>query len=577
MQAVGADARRQAIASLVADAMSGRWSRRDILARAAALGVAASAAGAIGGMPGAATAPGARAVALPASRQDNPTTLIIAMNGSPSDLDPHSAYDYRSSMAVRGPYETLIGLVGSSSDTYEGLVAESWEANADKSVWTFTIRPGITFQDGSSCDAAAVVASFNRFLTLGMGPVGVIGRFVSDPATQISAPDAGTVVFDLGVPQPLFEAAVASSYGPFVVNVAAMMANEADGDQGHTWATITADGTGTGPWKVVDFSPEQQVVFERNDTYWRGWEGAHFERIVLRIVAEAETRRQLIETGNADIVDNLTPEALDTLSGNADLSIDRSYTNEVDYLMMAVAGPLATPAARRAMCYAFPYREVIDGVYRGYGKQAIGAVAELCRGFDPATFVYSTDLEQAKALLAEAGIAEGTQLSLLQEAGDENVKSANVLFQANLAQIGIELTIETTDLTTFAGLIFSDVPADERPHFLPWFWWPDYNDAWSHLYPQVATAAGGSGGTNGGWYSNAEVDALLEEARVAPDDATYLAAMSRIQQILSAEDPPAIYYLQREWTTVLRKDIAGFAVNPIYIGTFDFYQLSRVE
>jgi peptide/nickel transport system substrate-binding protein len=573
MHASGADVRRQAFASLVADALSGRVSRRDLFARATALGVA----GAVGGSlaTGALAAPAARTVALPASRQDDPGTLVLAMNGSPSDLDPHSAYDYRSSVAVRGVYETLIALVGSSPDTYEGLVAESWEANDDKSVWTFKIRPGITFQDGTPCDAAAVVASFNRFLTLGMGPVGVIGRFVTDAATQISAPDAATVVFALGTPQPLFEAAIAASYGPFIVNVAALTANEDAGDLGHTWAMTNAEGTGTGPWKIVDFQPEQQLVFERNETYWRGWDGAHFDRIVIRVVAEAETRRQLIETGDADIVDNLTPEALEALSGNADLKIDRSYTNEVDYLMMAVTGPLATPAARRAMCYAYPYTEVIDGVYRGFGKQAIGAVAELCHGFDPNTFVYTTDLEQAKALLAEAGVAEGTQMTLLQESGDENVKSANVLFQANLAQIGIELSIETTDLTTFAGLIFSDVPVEERPHFVPWFWWPDYNDAWNHLYPQVATAAGGSGGTNGGWYSNAEVDTLLEEARVAPDEATYLAAISRIQQILAAEDPPAIYYLQREWTTVLRNDIAGFAVNPIYIGTFDFYNLSR--
>src|SRR5262245_44260599 len=80
-----------------------------------------------------------------ASAQEGGGTLTIAMNGSPSDLDPHSAYDYRSAIAVRGPYETLIGLVEDKTDVYEGVIAESWEANEDKSVWTFTIRDGVTF------------------------------------------------------------------------------------------------------------------------------------------------------------------------------------------------------------------------------------------------------------------------------------------------------------------------------------------------------------------------------------------------------------------------------------------------
>jgi peptide/nickel transport system substrate-binding protein len=566
-----ANPRRQAISTLLAELATGRLDRRTLLARTAALSAGVAAASAAVSVH---AAPAARSLPLPAARQGDASTLVIAMNGSPSDLDPHSAYDYRSSMAIRGPYETLIGLVGGSSDTYEGLVAESWSSNDDKSVWTFSIRPGITFQDGSPCDAEAVRASFQRFLTLGMGPVGVIGRFVDDPA-RITAPDAATVVFDLGTPQPQFESAVASSYGPFIVNVAALISHEEDDDQGHTWAMTNTEGAGTGAWRIVDFQPEQQVVFERNEAYWRGWEGDHFERIVLRVVAEAETRRQLAETGGADIVDNLTPEALEALSSNPDLRVDRSYSGEVDYLMMAVSGPLESPAARRAMCYAFPYAEVIDGVYRGYGKQAVGPVAELTRGHSPDAFIYPTDLDQARALLAEAGVAEGTELTLLQESGDENVKAAVLLFQANLAQIGITLSIETTDLTTFAGLIFSDVPVDERPHFVPWFWWPDYNDAWNHLFPQVSCTAQGSAGTNGGFYCNDEVESLLTTARDAADDETYFTALDRIQEILSAEDPPAIYYLQREWTTVLRQDIAGFEFNPIYIGTFDFYRLSR--
>ena len=90
-----------------------------------------------------------RAAASPLRLQADPATLTIAMNGSPSDLDPHSVYDYRSAMPLRGPYEGLIALEGSATDKYVPVLAESWEANDDKSVWTFTIRSGVTFHDGT--------------------------------------------------------------------------------------------------------------------------------------------------------------------------------------------------------------------------------------------------------------------------------------------------------------------------------------------------------------------------------------------------------------------------------------------
>ena len=378
-----------------------RLNRRSLLRAAAAAGV----------VPATATLGGLTNVsaASPLRLQADPTTLTIAMNGSPSDLDPHSVYDYRSAMPLRGPYEGLIALEGSATDKYVPVLAESWEANDDKSVWTFTIRAGVTFHDGTPVDAEAVRASFERFLTMGLGPAGAMRRFIQDPA-QITAPDASTVVFDCGEPQPLLEAYLSSQYGPLILNVDVAMENEADGDLGHAWAQLNEEGMGTGPYRIVEFEPEQQLVLERYDDYWGGWEGNHFDRVIFRVISENETRRQLIEQGEVDIVDNLTPEANEALAANPDLVIDRSYSAEVDYLILTEAGPLATPEARQAMCWAFPYDEVIEGVFKGYGKRAIGGVAELVAGFDPETFQYTTDLDKARELLAAAGVAEGTEL-----------------------------------------------------------------------------------------------------------------------------------------------------------------------
>ena len=548
--------------------------RRELLRRTGALGLAVPAGTLLPATLAAVSPTRGPQLASPASVQGDATTLTIGVNGSPSDLDPHAAYDYRSTLAIRGSYEQLIALKGSSTDEYVGVIAESWEANDDKSVWTFHLRPGVTFQDGTPVDAEAVRLSYERFLTLGIGPVLVLTRFLED-SKQITAPDAGTVVFDLGKPQPLFEAAIASQYGPQVVNATLLREQETDGDWGRGWAQTNAEGTGTGPYRIVEFEPGQQLIMERYDGYWGGWEGDHFDRIIIRVVPEDETRLQLIERGEVDIIDNLTPQALQALEQNPDVVVDKSLSTQVEYFILTEAGPLATAEARQAMCYAFPYDEVVEGVYEGYAERAIGPVAETIRGFDPETFTYSTDLARAKELFAQAGVAEGTELRLAQEEGDEKVKSTVQLFAANLEQIGINPVIETMDTTSYTGLLYGDQPVEERPNVMWWGWWPDYNDAWNHLYPQVSCEAWGSKGINAGFYCNERVDELLAESRDAADPRTYDEALAEVQQILSRDDPPAVYHIQPLWTTILRKDIAGFGFNPIYIGTYDFYGMHR--
>jgi len=529
--------------------------RRRLLQGAAALGVGAS--------TGLAAIRTTRA-------QGDPATLVIGLSGSPTDLDPHSQYDYRSVVPIRGPNKGLIILKDSETDQYDGVLAETWEANEDKSVWTFHLRDGVTFQDGSPCDAEAVRASYERLLTMQKGAYNVVARFVPD-ASHISAPDAKTVVFDLGKPQPLFESAMGATYGTQVVNVKVAKEHEEDGDFGNTWMMTFAEGTGTGPYKITDFQPGETVTLEKFDGYWAGWEGDHFDKIIVRTVNESQTMRQLLETGEVDVTDRiaLLPETVKDLESNPDLKVDRKTTTEVVYMTMTEYGPLESAEARQAMCYAFPYAEVIQGAYAGYAKQPHGAVAEATRGFDPATFQYTTDLARAKELLATAGVAEGTSLKLMV-AGSTTIAE---LFLANLAEIGITLDIQQVDTNLFTGTFYGDSPVEERPAFMIWSWWPDYNDAWNHLDPQVSCDPHGS--ANAGMYCNERVDELLKASHDAANPEDYQTAMSEIQQILSRDDPSAIYYAEPEWTTTMRKDIQGFFLNPINLGTYNLYKLHR--
>jgi peptide/nickel transport system substrate-binding protein len=144
-------------------------------------------------------------------------TFTVLATGSIATLDPHAAYDNQASMLFLGAYEMLLRLKGESTSEFAPMLAESWEVNGDQSVYTFQIAPNAQFHDGSPCDAEAVKASFTRFLETGQGPVNVIARFVSDPG-QMEVVDGATLRFNLDGPQPLFLAAMASEYGPLVVN-----------------------------------------------------------------------------------------------------------------------------------------------------------------------------------------------------------------------------------------------------------------------------------------------------------------------------------------------------------------------
>jgi peptide/nickel transport system substrate-binding protein len=428
--------------------------------------------------------------------QNEPRTLTLVTPRAPSDLDPHSAYDAGSGVALQGPFEGLIRLRRGTTDDYEPVLAESWETSADESIWTFRIREDVRFQDGSILDAFAARASFERVFALGLAPSTVLGRFIAD-VDQVSAPDRRTLVFDLGRPQPLFLAALAAGFGTAIVNAAALKAHEADGDWGHAWAETSSEGLGTGPYRITQFDIETGLVLERHDEYWRGWEGNHFERVILRVVAEPETRRALIENGDADIAAVLPLTTVRDLEKDPDLLVDRRYNLTVRYLAMTVAGPLTSPQARQALCWAFPYDEVIAGVYEGYAKRAVGPVAELCLGFDPGTFVYETDLERARALLQEAGVAPGTTLSMPLPPGNPEGPSTAELFRTNLEAVGLRLDAAPIDFASYVGMLYGDMPSEERPNLLTAFWSPDYNDAWNQLWPQVSCQAWQAGNGSG--------------------------------------------------------------------------------
>jgi peptide/nickel transport system substrate-binding protein len=151
------------------------------------------------------------------------------------------------------------------------------------------------------------------------------------------------------------------------------------------------------------------------------------------------------------------------------------------------------------------------------------------------------------------------------------------LMQANLAEIGVTMEIVQREEGALTEFTYGEAPAEERPHFQSWGWWPDYNDAHNEMYPNFHTNSIVPNGSNAGYYSNAEFDALLDSVELGAPEDEYNKAIADANDILVRTDPAAIFYGSWQWYTVIQPNIRGFVPNPIYINTYNVYDMYREE
>lgn len=557
-------------------ALNGRMDRRQVIETGLRLGIATPLLTALAALPSVASASsGSRPAALRTGAQTvDSGTLTILFEGGTNDVDPHSTYTTLGSMVCLASYEMLVQYKGNSTFEYAPMLAESWEISSDLSTYTFTLPRDVLFQDGTVCDADAVKQSFIRFRSMERGPYIVIARFVDDPETQIEVVDDVTVRFNLGRPQPLFLAAMSSSYGPYIVSPKAWEDNKTEEDPwAHEWLSFNA--VGTGPYRLVENTLNEGVRLQKFDDFHRGWEGNHFSEVFIRNVSESATRRQVMEQGEGDATTyNLLASDVEEMAKDENLQVEIYDSTRVNWAILNVP-LLKTLEARQGLCYAFPYQENIDAINKGLMKRS-GPIPSTMRGFDPDVFLYETDLDKAKELLLAGGFEEGHSFEYMVTAGYADDKTTAQLYQANMQQIGFDLNITEVDSATYDDMIYGDSPPEEKPEIMGgWAWWPDYNDPWNQLAPNFLVSAQHGGGSNAGAYENAQFEALMTEAEAFTVEEELDTIMVEIQQILTEDDPPALYYGETKYYTVLKKGIGGFVPNPLYLGTYMFYDMYR--
>ncbi len=499
----------------------------------------------------------------------DPKTLVIAVDAFLPDFDPASYFLLSGIVTNYGIYEGLLRMKGASGTDVEPVLAQSWTKNSDASVWTFALRPGVKYSDGSAFDADALKAAYTRTITAGLGAGSTLGTYITDPGKQMVAKDPGTIVFDLGIPVPGFDLLLASQYGTGVVNP---NVEKQGANHGHDY--LSSHSAGTGAYMVDSVAPNDQVVMVQNPNHWRGWGGSQFEKIIIRQVEEDSSRRQGMEAGDFDIAFPGTPSDTAALSTTPGISVGNQKVMGMEYIILGAYGPLATPEARQAMNLLFPVDEFLSSVMQGTLEAPNSVLPDLILYSATGTYPRTTDTAKAQQLLQQAGVAQGTELTYEYYPGKR--KEPGLVLQQQLDQVGLKLTLVEKAYPTFIADMSTDRPESERANMYYWFWWPEFNSPSDFCFPILSEDATPKAALfNSGYYMNDTVNKVINDGYTEPDPQKQADMWKSAQTIMGQDDPPWIPVGQIVDNSYLRSDIQGYVANPLYVLTYDFYALSR--
>nr|WP_246810455.1 MULTISPECIES: ABC transporter substrate-binding protein [unclassified Ensifer] len=315
-------------------------------------------------------------------------------------------------------------------DGYVPALASSWDVTPDARIWTFRLRKGLSFHDGTPCDAAAVCQSLIRMARpdkgYTLGALGVWHQYLGD--AEIEAVDPQTVAIRLS--KPIADLLDILVYG-YVVAPSALDRYEA-GD--------TSQPVGTGPYRLVSCEPGHALHLERFGG-WHGERPANAE-LIFRLEPKRETRLGMLISGQAQVANSLDYEASKALEETAEHTRVTSLVPvAVIYLFNAFRGPLTDSRVRRALNLAIDRQALIDRVVSGAAKPLTGFVSPVHFGSLPSEDL-RPDLDQAKMLLAEAGFSEGLTIEVdCPTRLPDEAEALTAALAEQLAPIGVTLNV----------------------------------------------------------------------------------------------------------------------------------------
>lgn len=384
-------------------------------------------------------------------------TLVIARSMDVNALDPARAFCDTCQIYLTSVYDTLVTL-DKDNKTLKPRLAKSWDVNENQTVFTFHLDEKAVFADGSPVEAKDVKWSFDRLKFIKGSP-----SFFMDGVTSIETPDAATIVVTLDAPNGEFLNKLAAGFTGIInsdvasANGATADASADTSDKAENW--FLANSAGSGPFKLVTYRPDDELRLARNDAYWG--EKPAFSEVVFRQSQDAVSQAQLLESGSADIAMQVDFDTAGSLnSADVKTEIVPSY----NFLYIAIgAGAKSntikmTPDIRKAVSLAVDYEGVIEFTVGGQGMKQSTAIPNGFPGTEGLP-ERKRDLDEAKALLAKAGVADGFEMEAVYPNDNIYGVDLNVMMQKvqqDLSEVGIKVTLKPSTYPVWRDQINGD-------------------------------------------------------------------------------------------------------------------------
>jgi peptide/nickel transport system substrate-binding protein len=477
--------------------------------------------------------------------------------------DPATAYS-NEIIAMSDMYETLTHYNPVTKHADPEL-ATRFVSNKAGTVWTFTLRHGVTFHTGRPLTAQAAKAAIDRTRKLKQG-----AAYVWDSVKSISAPRSDTLVFHLKFPAPL-DLIASSDYAAYIYDTKAAPASKLA-----SWFAQGHDA-GTAPYTVDYWHKGQEVELRLKaySNYWGGWKGSHYQAIEYWVVASETTAAQLARAGKVTFVEQLNPELWASFkSSSAVNSPSHSSWQNLLALMNTKSGPLADRRIRQAISYAVDYHGILAAL-KGSATRQIGVVPPGLWGhFNSLPGEYDTNLAKATALLKSAGYGPGRKKLTLVLTHTEGISYEDLfatLLKSELAPLNIDLQIQSMAWPTQWAKAKSANLSQRQDIFL-FVWWPDYADPYSWFVNIFKSEK--QPFYNLAYYSNPKLDAMMQKAeRLAASNRPKATGLYRTMQTTVLSDAAAVPVFVQVYQRLLQKLVGGYVDNPAYPNVVYAYDL----
>jgi len=420
-------------------------------------------------------------------------------------------------------------------------VAEDWKVSDDGMTYTFTIRKGITFHDGSELDAEDVAFSMNRLLTIGEGFAYLYTPYVKEAVVI----DSSTVEFRM---KQTFGPFIASLVRMAVLNKDVVMANLQEGSYGefkdYGKQYLLTNDAGSGPYQMAEMHMEDYMLAQRFDGYWQPFAENPPEQFKVMAVNDPATIRTLMNRQELEITDEWQAvENLQAMAAMDGVTVPNMYTGAIINLEMNTRkAPTDDIHFRKALAYLFDYNTATANIYPDT-KQAVGPVSASYAGHDDSLFQYSFNMDKAKEELAQSQYADQLSqypITISWSADVPDEEKLCLLLQAACAQVGIEVKLSKEPFST---MIANSANIETTSHITIMYPSDSYGEAGSVLNLRYHSATTGSF-TQFEWLLDERIDAAIEASLGEVDTAKRLNMYKEIQKTL-VDMCPSIWVL--EW------------------------------